>query len=360
MALDLLPKNATAFERNLSKTLDRTASYGPTIESIAGFKTLDILPETFGPWMVAEFGLGPISEFFNDADMLIGAGIPWQRLRGTPLALAIALSWLEYIDLTLEDANERRLKWNRYQIDMGRVPESERPILLKAEYLAGLSDPARSVFFRGFHGYDVRALEWSGRAWGNSIWGDDSGVRLPDGSVKWSHGEILSGTIIVGEEERQALGVNVSAGDEPGWEDVPWDAPGMTWGSIDDVSAFRSYLVRRMPVLVGFYDEDGDAIGFRRPIAVRDAPPTNYSGEKSFIEVECRTGFGDGGELEAKHVSLVFRAGHPSLPGKLWIEPDDLEFEDGFDPVDMTIGNVPVDFTFRRTVRQHVTLTLEI
>ncbi|MER9625050.1 MULTISPECIES: phage tail protein [unclassified Mesorhizobium] len=361
--IHLLPGNATSFERALSESTDYLEQMGAAADSIRGFKFATPLNPSVAPWLVAEYGLGPISAYFGGIDALIDAGIDWQRLRGTPLAISQGLGWIGYDAIALEDQNNRRLKWNRYQLGMGKVPLAELPVLRDAEYLAGLSDPARSVLFRGWHGYDFRTLEWSQGRWGNAIWGDDSGVRIDGGTVKWSHGEDLAGSVVAGPSERVALDVDVHRGDPIGWDDVPWTAPGLSWNGVTDVAAFKRFLMLRLPVYVGFYDEGGDAIGYRRPIAVRDVTSDHPgSGEAIFIEVECRTGFGDGEGRAAASCALVFRArpADPNKPGKLWLQPDEIEFEDGFGQADMTIGSLPVDFLFRRTVRQHVTFTLEI
>ncbi|RWC91851.1 MAG: hypothetical protein EOS72_03045 [Mesorhizobium sp.] len=361
--IHLLPANSTRLERAISESLGYLEQLGAAADSVRGFKFRRPLNPSIAPWLVAEYGLGPISAYFNGVEALISAGIPWQRIRGTPLAIVQALGWIGYDTTTLEDHNSRRLKWNRYQVGMGKVPAVELPVLRDAEYLAGLSDPARSVFSRGWHGYDFRTLEWSQGKWGNAIWGDDSGVRVDGGTVKWSHGEELSGTITAGPSERVALGVDVHQGDPVSWGDFPWTTPGLTWNGVADVVALKTFLMLRLPVYVGFYDEAGMSIGYRRPIAVSDVTTDHPgSGESIFVEVECRTGFGDGEGRAAASCALVFRA-HPAdltKPGKLWLEPDEIEFEDGFDPTDMKVGSVPADFLFRRTVRHHATLTLEI
>ncbi|QKC90002.1 hypothetical protein EB230_17495 [Mesorhizobium sp. NZP2234] len=363
-ALHLLPNNASPLERALSESLDRTPYFGPLIDSIAGLKYGATIPAAFSPWVVAEYGLGPISEFFNDDDELIAAGIPWQRVRGTPAALFMALSWIGYLAPELEDQNDRRRKWNRYQIGMGLVPVAELPVLRDAEYLAGISDPARSRFIRGWHGYNVRALEWSEQKWGEALWSDDSGIRLPGGTVKWSHGEEIDGSIIADAADRTALGVNVTLGEVLNWGDFPWNVPGVSWDGVTDVAAFKLFLIGRLSVYVGFYDAAGDAIGYRRPVAVRDVSASHVGGPAGhvFVEVEARTDFGDGEGAVCASIALVFRAHNidAEKPGKLWLGPEEIEFEDGFEADDMTLGPVAVDFAFRRTVRQHVTLTLEI
>lgn len=359
--LDLLPANATPLERAVSETLDRDPILGPGIKAARSIRFQRPLIATYASWILSQYGLGGVSQFFDTVEEAIDAGVPWQRVRGTVAALEAALDWIGYDDIYIEHGYRRRRKWNRYQIGMGALPESELPILLDAEYLADLSDAARNVFFRGWHGYDVRALEWSGGRWSDSIWGDDSGVRLDDGKVKWSHGESQTAAIVAGEPERQALGIDVTAGQELGWGEFPWSAPGVTWEGVNDVAAFKSFLLLRLPVLVGFFTAAGDVIGYRRPFATRDVTAAHVPGGDSIvIEFEARTGFGDGEGQACDHCALVFRASNLEKPGRLWSGPEEITFETGVDPVDVTVGTVPLGFTFRRTVRQHVTLTLEI
>lgn len=358
-----LPPESTPFEKALSEAIDWETAVGASIEASRGLVYARPLNVSFAPYLLEQYGLGNIGRFFDTIEDAIDAGIPWLRILGKPEAIETALSWIGYDNITIWHQWPGRRKWNRYQIDMGLVPEVELPLLLDAEYLADLSDPARSVFFRGFEGYDVRATVWSGFRWGNALWGDSSGVRIEGGTVKWSHGEDDTGAIVAGSTERTALGIDYEEGEALTWGEIPWDAPGVTWEGIQDLPAFKSYMLRRLPVYVGFYDADGEAIGFRRPIAVRDVTADHTPAEGHIvIEVECRTGFGDGVGHAVDHCSLVFRAGNANAakPGKQWLDPDEIVFEDGYSAADMTIGSVDLDFTFRHTVRQHVTLTFEI
>ena len=130
-----------------------------------------------------------------------------------------------------------------------------------------------------------------------------------------------------------------------------------------DAGAFKAFQIARLSVYVGFYNAAGEAIGYRRPVGVRNTTANHDAAPGTvFFEVEARTDFGDGEGSQCASVALVFRAHNadPAKPGKLWLGPEEIEFEDGFEADDMTLGPVAVDFAFRRTVRQHVTLTLEI
>lgn len=359
-AVHLLPNNSTPLEQQVSLTLDRIPVLGGPIGLIHAVKYRRPFPPGFAMWTMVELGLGNISPYFETPEQAIDAGVPWQRVRGTPLALALALGWIDYDDIALEDQNARRRMWHRYQIAMGEVPAVERPRLHDAEYLAGLSDPARAIFFRGWHGYDVRSLEWSERRWSEALWGDDSGVRLDDGQVKWSHGEDDAGALTASPEFRAATGLDQLDGD-PEWGEMPWDAPGLTWETITDPPAYKAFLLFGMPVYVGFYGADDDVIGYRRPVSVRDVTPDHDldAGEIA-VEIDCRTGFGDGAGAPCAACGLVFNArpADETRPGRLWLDAGEIAVTG--DEADMTIGFAPLDFTFRATVRQHVTLTLVV
>lgn len=354
--LHLLPHNASKLELATSETLDFLPALGPIADEVAGFRFERPLNTTFAPWLIAEYGLGDIQRFFETIEDAIDAGLPWQRILGTPAALSASFDWIGYGDIQVVDQFVGRRKWNRYQIEMGLVPETELPLLLDAEFLADLSDPARSVFFRGFEGYDVRALQWSGKRWGNAIWGDASGVRIADGTVKWSHGLDHTGTIAIGKDVRDDLGISQAVGPALKWGEFPWNAPGVSWEGIADVRQFLLFMLRKMPVYVAFLDGD-DIIGFRRPFAVRDITDHGDGGTVFSIEIECRTAFGDGAGRTATEVALAFdcQSTDPNKPGKQWLTEDDANYD-----LAKFVRGFPIDTTMRQTVRHHVTVRFDV
>lgn len=359
----LLPGNAKQLEKDIGEVLDPTPVLGPKADEIAGFKFVRPLNETIAPWLIVEYGLGPISRFFETIEGTIDDGIPWQRRRGTPWAVGESLGWIGYEAVQVFHQYPRREKWNRYQINMGELPPAgEVAKLLDAEYLADLSDPARSVPFRGFHGYDVRALEFNRMRWGRSIWGNDSGVRVPGGKMLWSHGQQHELTFTGDYAYRVSLGVDYADGQEVTWaDDLPWDAPGVTWEGVQDAVSLNAWLISRLSCWMGFYDAAGAPIGYRRVIRVIDVSEPNEVGQIA-LEYTAHTGFGDGSGKTAANVALVFRANPVEVnkPGKLWLEPDQIVFEPGADPARVTVGPIPFSRTFKRTVREHVKVRLDL
>lgn len=362
-AIHLLPTNATPLEIAFSETgdvYDRIDAAG--MAGMRSFKYSNT-PAAFYPFLVYEYGLGPISRFFDTYADLIAAGIDWQRLRGTPDATAAALAWIGYDAIALEDSYAARRFWTRYQIGMGELPPDgeEDPYLYDAEYLAGLSDPSRSVFFRGWHGYDVRSLEWGDLAWGDSIWGDDSGVRMPNGQTKWSHGRTYDVSVALTVDQKAALSLNYTNGDPVTWDALPWEAPGRTWDQITDAAALHAWLIGRMGAYVGFYDDAYQPIGYRRAIHAKDVTADHAPTSSSFVEVLCRTDFGEGFGSTAAYCRVLFHARPTDLtkPGRLWLEPGEIEIDPDYDPTDTQTDFIALPIVFGRTIREEVTITVE-
>lgn len=349
----LLPINSTPFERTLSEAIDSTPEIGPAIETMRGVKYQRPMIESYAAWVLAQYGLGGISQFFDTIEEAVDAGIPWQRIRGTIAAMESALSWIDYDDIVLEHQTPWRTKWNRYQIAMGALPPlpTEVAHLLNAEYLAGISDPVRSVFRRGYHGYDVRALEASRRKWSGSIWSGSSGVSVPDGTARWSHGRPHELATTLSPETMAALRLDVENGDPVTWDDIPWSAPGRTWTEVVDADALRAYLFARTSMHLGFYRANGSLIGARRAVSMEKG--TGFS-----FTVFFRTGFGDGAGEDVDTVRVLFnREGPASAPARLWLQPSEITLQAG-DADTLRSNATPFDFLLGRTLRELISITI--
>ncbi len=91
----LLPPNATKQEKALIDAID----YKVDPSCVKGFKFS--LGEKILPWLVEEYGLGEILRWVKDKRKAIKEGIKFQRLRGTPASLKIALKWANIEDITI-------------------------------------------------------------------------------------------------------------------------------------------------------------------------------------------------------------------------------------------------------------------
>ena len=147
----LLPLNSTPLERAVSETLDRTPELAQGTEALHAFKYR--LPNnSILPWLVQEYGLGPITPYFGSLADVIAHGIPWSRQKGTPKAIEQALDWLRYAYTTLDEAPTRRRRWHLFALELDRFWDRESDLDI-IEAVGRLSQPARSEFFRGWHGY---------------------------------------------------------------------------------------------------------------------------------------------------------------------------------------------------------------
>ncbi|MEM1284953.1 MAG: phage tail protein [Pseudomonadota bacterium] len=373
-AQHLQPPNAVPDEKALAAGLNRDAVLGPSIDAIAGWRFARPLPAGFGPWLVKEYQLGAIRRFFAIDEDCIDAGWPWQRLRGTLTAVDRAMGWIGYDAAMVEPPQVRRRNWHRWQQAMGELPldetgePGEDPRLYDAEFLAGLSDPARSVFVRGHHGYDVRALQLGDGRWGDTIWGDDSGVRMDGGTAKWSHGRTHGPfEATAGAVTQSALGIDTLAAGTIDWSSpLTWDQVGhLNWldPTPEQIAELIATIVAGLSIYVGFFDADGEMIGARR--AIERKPATTFGGQpiaadQTVLEVTCRTGFGDGQGSTAASCAVLFDVQSTRGPGDLWVPPEFLEAPDGVALADITVGAWPFALTFAHTIREHLTMRVRL
>lgn len=361
----LLPASSTKFERALSEATDPTARLSGAIASLHGFKFTP--PPTVLPYLVYEYGLGELTPYVPNLYELIPEGVAWTRLRGTPAAVDRALGWLGYA-AEIEEAPVRRTRWNLFQLHLDRIRDDESD-LEPVEGVAELSTPLRSVFWRGFHGYDVRALEYGRGRWSGARYGSSSGVSIREGGAKWSFGRPYSFDHAMTEADLIALGVWIEpTGDaEPAWLDIEW--PDIAWSDLggDARSALMLLGVPAGTAWACFRDAGGEVIGYRRAgvhrrVGEATGGPYEFGGLRyaplasgaEIILIEALTEFGDGFGSTAASVSFIL-AGEPAdpdSPGALWLGPGELTANLP------EIAPTPIDIEFGRTVRERVRILL--
>lgn len=185
----LLPGNASDLEKAISLATDRSPELVPGVEELAGFKFNPI--DAIVPHLVDEYGLTEIEDFFTDLRQTLADGIVWQRERGTPAALHLALSWIG-CDGTLEEFPYTRRKWWWFQV---HLPDERRSSAFAEPMtaIAKASKPLRSEFARVTAGYDKRAFALNAsRLNGGGLLNSWSGVRKNEGgpvlSLRYHHG----------------------------------------------------------------------------------------------------------------------------------------------------------------------------
>lgn len=375
---DLLPQNATAFERAASETMDHLVRLAAGVGAIRTAKLVAI-PDSFLPFLIYEYGLGPVSAYVSDQRFLLSSGVHWQRVRGTPDAVARALSWLGYGG-AIEEAPVNRVRWNLFQIGLNKFRTAEAPDLENIEGVVSQSVAVRSRFYRAFFGYDVRELEWSRRKYSEARWSGASGARLRTDGVKWSFGRTFDFPLGMSRYDLIALGVwqeypsgevmgwginfaNSYSQSNAGWGDFTWASTDATWNDYG-LSVRANLIAAAMddrPVWACFRRADNSVIGYRRariatpvigdpqgPYHVGAIPLSPHDPGAAFY-VEARTDFGEGDGSTAAFVSLIWDAVpvDSSKPGLLWAAPGELG-------VGTEVARTPINVQFGKTVRERV------
>ncbi|BET37351.1 phage tail protein [Wolbachia pipientis] len=172
---NLLPPNATKQEQALVDAID----YKVDPSCIKGFK-FNLKEETL-PWLIEEYELGEILRWIKDRRKAIVEGVKFQRLRGTPASLKIALKWANIEDITIIEEPPGK-HFFELQIGIKDVPNDF--FVDAVVELAKLSLPARSRLMRIFNDhYNVDRFILDESLFG-SLLSDYSGIKVEkDGPV---------------------------------------------------------------------------------------------------------------------------------------------------------------------------------
>ena len=372
MSENLLPTNATAWERGLANGLDEWALLDNAIASIRTAKLVTPPPD-FLPFLVYEYGLGELTPYVPSLYQLLGEGVRWQRVRGTPASIEMGLGWLDYAGRLEEESHYRR-HWNMLQLELDRVRDAVAD-LARLAGVTQLSLPKRSTFWRGFHGFDIRPLTYGEKHWSGSHWSQHSGVRIGGAGPLWSFGRDYRFARVLDETELTALGVWVEVNPiewlegNIGWGDFPWQNSEATWQASLALARSQAMATSTMslPVLVGFY-ADGEPIGYRRPRVRRfvhadgdgsyQTPFGTFAasaGQDRFVYVEALTAFGDGNGRKADSAAVVFGLSPaPGVPaGRAWLDPDQVTGSA------IAVAQMPVDISFGESIRERVAFLLD-
>lgn len=192
---DLLPPNATQLERDLSRASSFLERIGRPVPTIRTAKRINI-PDGVVPWLIYEYGLGELLPYLSDQRQAIAEGVLWQRVRGTPAALKIGLSWIGLI-ATLEESEAGTYRWAEYQLGLTAATQGEN--LINAIIgLCRISSPVRSRLQRIYAVYDFRRFVLDDSLLSDGgILSDHSGVRPRPDWPQISYGQILSSLVAV-------------------------------------------------------------------------------------------------------------------------------------------------------------------
>ncbi|WP_353278923.1 phage tail protein [Wolbachia endosymbiont (group B) of Longitarsus flavicornis] len=171
----LLPPNATKQEKALVDAID----YKVDPSCIRGFKFR--LEEETLPWIIEEYGLEEILRWVKDRRKAVVEGVKFQRLRGTPKSLKIALKWANIEDITIIEEPPGK---HFFELQVG-IKEVLNDFFVDAVVeLAKLSLPVRSRLMRIFNDYyNVQRFILDESLFGDLL-SDYSGVKIEkDGPV---------------------------------------------------------------------------------------------------------------------------------------------------------------------------------
>ena len=380
----LLPGNSGLFEKAFETSLAaRWSMLADGVEAIR-YDKLSPPPEML-PHVVWEFGLGELTPYVPNLYDLLREGLVWQRLRGTPAAMALGLGWTGHVAVIEEAWTERRW-WNSYQLHFEALPLDAA--LESIEGIARLSTAKRSQLYRATYGYDARACELDQSQTDVCMLDQDSGLAVTDAGTIWSFGRGTEVEHILTEAEGLALGNWISSARAPvyfGAADfaletmrddaallwtsitIPWKDATFPWAA-DAISQRQSQMAAwfsARTIHIAFRDGSAELIGYRRcriVRAVNEAFDGAYAfGAKSWspspagraVLIEAMTDFEDADGVSAASVSLVVGAsmGAEIPPGRLWLQPADLSGG-------VEIAATPVTLPLRATVRERITFLM--
>lgn len=222
---DLLPPNATTLERDFSRVTSSLQRAGGPVPIIRTAKRVNI-PDSVLPWLIFEYGLGEILPYLgNNQRRAIAEGVLWQRIRGTPEAVRIALGWIG-VDGFIDESEAGSSRWAEYQLGLEEATSGDE-IIDNIVGVSRISSPVRSRLQRIHAVYDIRQLVWDQGRLDDGMWDDHSGVRPRPEWPQISYGQILSSHLeenaTVASAHTSSYATRVYALTHFRWDHSVWD-----------------------------------------------------------------------------------------------------------------------------------------
>lgn len=182
----LLPSSATPYMLALEEASRLPEELWRALAKVADVKR--DLPDEAIPFLIWEHGLEEVVPWVPDLRQVLRDGRVWQRLRGTPSSIAMALSWIETHADAIEEETEGTW-WDLFQLRCARpLPAAMREATTA---LVRLSKPTHMDCVRLYSPqYDLRPLgiNGAGRINGAGLVNDWSGIWLDPKKPKASFG----------------------------------------------------------------------------------------------------------------------------------------------------------------------------
>jgi P2-related tail formation protein len=173
MTTSLLPSNATPLESSLEQAF--AWNFEPDNLRSFKFKT-DAIPYLFDD-LVYEYGLQEVQLWITDSSEVLREGLLFQRLRGTPAAMKMALKWTGLEDVIVEEEVYGE-HFAEFQLGLEGLPYNLSIDAIKA--LADMAKPVRARLTRLYNSlYDRRHLILDQNQYGDFL-SDYSGIRDND------------------------------------------------------------------------------------------------------------------------------------------------------------------------------------
>mgnify|MGYP006268242229 FL=1 len=222
---DLLPPNATQLERDFSRATSNLVRTGSPVPIIRTAKRTNI-PDSVVPWLIYEYGLGEILPYLgNNQRLAIAEGVLWQRIRGTPESVRVALNWIGVSGL-IEESEGGSYRWAEYQLGLF-AGTTGSAIIDNIVGIAGISSPVRSRLQRIYAVYDIRQLVWDQGLLDDGMWDDHSGVRpnpdWPQISYGQIHASLVAENTTVASTHTDVIGILVQLIDHFRLDHSVWD-----------------------------------------------------------------------------------------------------------------------------------------
>jgi hypothetical protein len=184
----LLPATATLADRVRERAIRLPARLQDA--SVRVGDILTDLPDAALPFVIYELGLEIVTPYVSDLRRVIQDGRAWERIRGTPVSIEMALGWIGVTPLWIEE-HPQDPWWDLFQLALPE-PVFNRA-LARIVALARLSKPAHMELVRLYNACgDERVLHTDGYGGtdGHGLQDDWSGVWVdqPDGrrvKVAW-------------------------------------------------------------------------------------------------------------------------------------------------------------------------------
>lgn len=172
----LLPPTAPLMQRIRERAVRLPATHWAAAARVGDIHR--DLPDAALPFLIFELGLDEITPWVADLRRAIAEGRQWQRIRGTPVSIEMALGWIDAPLVQIEEMGATTW-WDLFQLELSR-PLHRRRDVAAITALTRLSKPSHDDVVRLYNrAGDQRMVETSTH-WtsGGELIGDWSGLWL--------------------------------------------------------------------------------------------------------------------------------------------------------------------------------------